>query len=436
MEKIRVRGKKYLSVLIISLIFTVTLIAAIKPAKAAYVKFYVNQPSGYIPFQTPGANQAVVVDIYIETSGIPDGWGVQQGITGWGIDLRVDPNVLSINTVAPPPPPMPPPPPDAKVVGAQAGYCMFTYAGYYGLADNLLPGSADPTTGYWDDIVESLMPVTYGGIGDSMTAYYPKLVTILMTSKSDTQPCLIDIIDAEYVLADGSVHKVDIVLDGYYGQPPPRHMSYQGSLLPPGDPTDTEWHEIYPQYCKMWDLVDWTDNTDGDLTVSDQIDMMNETGWTHHFHVDQVTVTIHWTFKPDGETPTGYEAACEPFEPHTVEIGEDTTTGEPEVVNPIGTSWHEIYPEYSREFVITSHEDSDGDGNLDPSEQFDFEYFGEGVIRWAHLDDITTDIILSDKGEPDPPVPEFPLGAAVEVGLIVAVAYIWWTRRRKLTEVP
>ena len=33
------------------------------------------------------------------------------------------------------------------------------------------------------------------------------------------------------------------------------------------------------------------------------------------------------------------------------------------------------------------------------------------------------------------PVPEFPLGAAVEVGLIVAVAYIWWTRRRKLQEV-
>jgi hypothetical protein len=35
-----------------------------------------------------------------------------------------------------------------------------------------------------------------------------------------------------------------------------------------------------------------------------------------------------------------------------------------------------------------------------------------------------------------PPVPEFPLGAAVEVGLIVAVVYIWWTRRRKLKEVP
>lgn len=34
------------------------------------------------------------------------------------------------------------------------------------------------------------------------------------------------------------------------------------------------------------------------------------------------------------------------------------------------------------------------------------------------------------------PVPEFPLGAAVEIGLIAAVAYIWWIRRRKLKEVP
>jgi len=35
-----------------------------------------------------------------------------------------------------------------------------------------------------------------------------------------------------------------------------------------------------------------------------------------------------------------------------------------------------------------------------------------------------------------PPVPEFPLGAAFQVGLIAAVAYVWWTRRHKLKEVP
>jgi hypothetical protein len=35
-----------------------------------------------------------------------------------------------------------------------------------------------------------------------------------------------------------------------------------------------------------------------------------------------------------------------------------------------------------------------------------------------------------------PPVPEFPLGAAFQVGLIAAVAYVWWTRRHKPKEAP
>ena len=43
---------------------------------------------------------------------------------------------------------------------------------------------------------------------------------------------------------------------------------------------------------------------------------------------------------------------------------------------------------------------------------------------------IGVDIV--EDGHYNAPTPEFPLGAAVEVGLIVAVAYIWWTRRRKL----
>jgi hypothetical protein len=99
-----------------------------------------------------------------------------------------------------------------------------------------------------------------------------------------------------------------------------------------------------------------------------------------------------------------------------------------------------IYPEYSREFIITSWDDNSGapgtpgNGVFDPSDQFDFEYVGEAGTHWAHLDDVTTDIFLSFK-QKEPPVPEFPLGAAVEVGLIVAVAYIWWTRRRRLKQV-
>jgi hypothetical protein len=35
-----------------------------------------------------------------------------------------------------------------------------------------------------------------------------------------------------------------------------------------------------------------------------------------------------------------------------------------------------------------------------------------------------------------PPAPEFPLGIAAEIGLMVAVVYLWWTRRHKVKGVP
>jgi len=110
-----VRGKKLISVLAITLIFTIGLVTAMRSVEAptTYVKIYVDQPLGYIPFETPGVKQAVVIPIKIETSGIPDGY--PNGIVGWGLNVQVDPNVLDINTVAPPPPPFPPPPAAAKI---------------------------------------------------------------------------------------------------------------------------------------------------------------------------------------------------------------------------------------------------------------------------------------------------------------------------------
>ncbi len=186
------------------------------------------------------------------------------------------------------------------------------------------------------------------------------------------------------------------------------------------DPIGTTWHELYPTYCNWWDLIGWTDNTDGFLSASDQIDMENATGWVYKFHVDVVTVTIHWTFK----APDAGLGAAEPAERTEFDIGD-----------PIGTAWHQIYPEYSQEFVITSWEDNNANGVFGVSDQFDFEYFGEGVTYWAHLDDVTTDIFLSQKGEPEPPpIPEFPLGLGLMVAMAPAIpiVYLWRTRKKEV----
>ena len=216
--------------------------------------------------------------------------------------------------------------------------------------------------------------------------------------------------------APGGIPIAHNVYGGFFSSP--RYMSYQGSLYPGGDPTGTTWHELYPTYCDYWTVTGWTDNTDGDLTASDQIEMQNDaTGETKEFHVDKVTITIHWTFK----SPDVGEVKAEPESPPEYP---DWPIGDPS-----GTIWHEIYPDYCRVFVITSWEDN-GDTVFGVSDQIDFEYFDDpGVTHWAHIDDVTTDILVSEK---PPPIPEFPLG----LGLMMAIApaipivYLWRTRKK------
>ena len=393
------RGKTCSAMLVIWLIFTVGLMAAINPAKALepLVKVYVDQPLGYIPLVAPGGT--VQFDIIIETSGITD--DSPGGIVQWAMDIRVNPDSLNIS--------------GGRAVGATSGYFLWEFADWYWYDyPTFFVGTQDADTGYWDELSEVILPTPeFGGAGDDFSGL--KLVTIRIRSASDTIPCLIDLIDVAYRQQDGSWHSVDVVEDGYYGTPP-TFMSETADPFDPTDPVGSRWHELYPNYCRYYDLVGWTDNTDGTLSASDQITMVNETGWIYQYHVDKVTTTIHWTFKEGGL------GDAEPVEPNLLD--------EP-IYDPIGTVWHQIYPDYSREFVITSWEDN-GNDVFDASDQFDFEYFGEGTVYWAHLDSVTTDIILSQKGEPEPPpVPEFPLGLEIMMMLAAAIpiVYIWRTRK-------
>ena len=59
------------------------------------------------------------------------------------------------------------------------------------------------------------------------------------------------------------------------------------------DPTETQWHEVYPQYCRLFNCVGWEDNGDGRLSASDQILLQDkETGEVKEYHVDAVSTNI------------------------------------------------------------------------------------------------------------------------------------------------
>jgi hypothetical protein len=153
--------------------------------------------------------------------------------------------------------------------------------------------------------------------------------------------------------------------------------------------------------------------------------MTNASGWLYWFHVDLVTVTIHFTFKaPDEGTGDAESEVPMPELP----------------TEPIGSRWHMVYPTYSRTFTITSYTDN-GDGlPFTPSDQFDFQFDDEYVeppevwpTHWAHLDSVTTDIILSQKGPAEPGVPEFPLGIGLifAVAPLISVVYLWRIKPKK-----
>jgi hypothetical protein len=400
-------AKKHMLLLAIIPIFLLSLIATTIPVQAALpapsVKIYTSLP--VYPFVAPGGR--FNIDIIIETNGLPD--DSAQGIIGWGLLLRVDPAVLRVG----------------RVLSSNYGYFLYEFADWYWYPYPSLVSSLNATKGE-ASASEQFLGTIYGGAGDPWSGL--KLLTLQVQSLSDTKCCLIDIVKGDYQTYDGKWHPFDIMVDGQYGEPIGEpcitYLSNQDAALNLQDPIGSTWHELWPNYCNTMTLTSWDDNGDGVLSASDQIDMVNNTdGWTYWWHVDAVTVTIHWTFKPDGVTQ-------DPELTGEAEPASSPDEMEAPIGDPIGTGWHQIYPDYCRPFRITSWDDN-GDQVFSASDQFDFVYEDDPTTYWAHLDEVTIDLVVSFK-EKGPQEPEFPLGLGLMLAIAPAIpiAYLWRLRRK------
>jgi len=75
------------------------------------------------------------------------------------------------------------------------------------------------------------------------------------------------------------------------------HMHSEQGLIDPYMPLGTIWHELYPNFCEIYELTSWEDNRDDELSPCDQIDLTNvESGEVKWYHVDRLTVTLEITF--------------------------------------------------------------------------------------------------------------------------------------------
>ncbi|UCE16772.1 MAG: hypothetical protein JSV12_04000, partial [Candidatus Bathyarchaeota archaeon] len=134
----------------------------------------------------------------------------------------------------------------------------------------------------------------------------------------------------------------------------PVHLhSTQGLITLTTNPIGTEWHELYPDFCVSWDLTSWNDTgwPYTEFSPNDQIDMTDEDGNVTWYHVDRITITIllsgpHQNYEFVSAAPT---MAIELKIPHDYD---------PYILNfPLfmNSLWHEVWPNYSNVYNLTSH---------------------------------------------------------------------------------
>jgi parallel beta-helix repeat protein len=152
-------------------------------------------------------------------------------------------------------------------------------------------------------------------------------------------------------------------------------------------PIPTKWHEIWPEQGRCWMLLHWEDVLM--LNPSDQVDLVDlSDGKTRWYHVDKLTVAMNiTTSEPPGWHIVKFEGSLEQFKKY---YWKNETGG------PASTQWHEVNPDYCRQWHLTDWWDN-GDGYLGPC---DYVYMIDketGYAVWFHVETISTDMWLTQK---------------------------------------
>jgi len=411
-ERSRVRGKKY--VLMLTLTFLLgTIIPSVPPVKSgSTVKVYVAPEfPGYVPQNTTGTH--IYMNVYIES---PPEWynSNETGIVGWAMNIKVNQSVLE----------------PVSVYAATTGYWLFDFAdGEYAGGTSLLK-TVNKTTGLFYEVSEQILAWESPPINGSGAGGNGRLCKLRYKVLDEDAWTLIDLgYPAEgsdflsffyYVGFDR--YEADIIIDGNYNQPPYLYMHSVGGMANLSDPVGTSWHELYPTYCTGYTIADWTDNGDGNLSSCDYIQL--GTDW---YHVEYVTVTIRITGTDKGKLYNKF------LESMGWEAYYDVA-----IADPKNVTWHEVYSNYTgtppdpsyefcRAYNITAWDDVDTSGDINAGDKITTN-IDPGPGPTFDVVDVATDIIIRG---PTEVVPEFPLGLALEIGLIAAVAYVWWMSRRK-----
>jgi len=219
--------------------------------------------------------------------------------------------------------------------------------------------------------------------------------------------------------------------------PPPPNVKYlhsTGGLFNLTAPIGTQWHELYPVFCRHYHLSSWNDTSgDGVLSYCDWIDMYEKPdGAVKPYHVEEVTITLYLRPELNELIRDGFGQIFL-GEPMYIELegGYDPAA----LTDPIGTQWHEVYPNFCTSYNLTAW-DNTGNSTLDFCDYIlliDKE--SRNVTSW-HVEDVAIDIVVCR--EPPPVGGEaYPVNRAsllapwIAVGVVLAVGISWYILRRR-----
>ncbi|UCE95571.1 MAG: hypothetical protein JSV51_07585, partial [Candidatus Bathyarchaeota archaeon] len=131
------------------------------------------------------------------------------------------------------------------------------------------------------------------------------------------------------------------------------------------DPLDTVWHEVWPVYSGIFTITDWFDdpaNINGMLDFTDSISFDFGMNW---WHVEDIATDLILRWK---------------------------------MLDPIGTYWHELYPDFCEWYEITSWSSFPDPwcDRISPKDTIDMYRFSDQTTHWYMVDRVTLTINVTD----------------------------------------
>ncbi len=304
----------------------------------------------------------------------------------------------------------------------------------------VVPGTDIPTTvcsfgfdaGYFDDIGSTSIE-WFDAYGNSLGKIY--------NSKTGIE---------EFTVEGGNIASWEIGesyldlfgIDNVWFEPCPTsqptkciYLHCEDGLFNLTEPAGTQWGELYPLFGRDYHLSSWEDNGDGILSYCDTIDMYEKPdGEPRDYHVENVTITLYLT--PELNTVIIPDGLGQVFlgEPMYVELEGGYDLGV--LTDPIGTQWHEIYPDFCTSYNLTDWDDTNISGNITVCDYILLMDKESGNFTSWHVEDVAIDIMACR--EPPPVGGEaYPVSKAsllapwIAAGIVLAGGISWYVLRRR-----